>query len=135
MELKKKKRRGSICFLQGDIAKKIVSEMERGGGLISMEDLSAYKVSLREPVIGTFKGYKIVSMPPSSSGGVHIIQMLNMLEETSIKEMGFGSSDSIHLLSEIMKKAYADRSKFLGDMDFVDVPVNALTSKVMQSSF
>ena len=127
--LKKIRDEGPYAFYEGDIAKKIVSEMERGGGLISMEDLSAYKVSLREPVIGTFKGYKIVSMPPSSSGGVHIIQMLNMLEETSIKEMGFGSSDSIHLLSEIMKRAYADRSKFLGDMDFVDVPVNALTSK------
>ena len=127
--LKKIRDEGPYAFYEGDIAKKIVSEMERGGGLISMEDLSAYKVSLREPVIGIFKGYKIVSMPPSSSGGVHIIQMLNMLEETSIKEMGFGSSDSIHLLSEIMKRAYADRSKFLGDMDFVDVPVNALTSK------
>ena len=127
--LKKIRDEGPYAFYEGDIAKKIVSEMERGGGWISMEDLSTYKVSLREPVVGTFKGYKIVSMPPSSSGGVHIIQMLNMLEETSIKEMGFGSSDSIHLLSEVMKRAYADRSKFLGDMDFVEVPVNALTSK------
>ena len=103
--------------------------MNRNGGIISMQDLSSYEVSLRKPVIGSFNDYKIVSMPPSSSGGIHILQMLNMLENTPIKEMGFGSADSIHLLSEVMKRAYADRSKYLGDNDFVDVPIEGLTNK------
>ena len=127
--LKKIRDEGPSAFYKGDIARKIVDEMNRNGGIISMQDLSSYEVSLRKPVIGSFNDYKIVSMPPSSSGGIHIIQMLNMLENTSIKEMGFGSADSIHLLSEVMKRAYADRSKYLGDNDFVDVPIEGLTNK------
>ena len=127
--LKKIRDEGPSAFYKGDIARKIVDEMNRNGGIISMQDLSSYEVSLRNPVIGSFNDYKIVSMPPSSSGGIHIIQMLNMLENTSIKEMGFGSADSIHLLSEVMKRAYADRSKYLGDNDFVDVPIEGLTNK------
>ena len=80
------------------------------------------------PVKGTYKGFDIVSMPPSSSGGIHLIQMLNMLESYSIKEMGFGSADTIHVLAEVMKRAYADRSKHLGDSDFYNVP-SGLISK------
>ena len=108
---------------------KIVAEMERNGGLITSEDLANYKVKERAPVKGTYKGYEIVSMPPSSSGGVHLIQMLNMLEPFSLKEMGFGSAQSIHLMSEVMKRAYADRSRYLGDTDFVSVPLRGLTNK------
>ena len=103
--------------------------MEINGGLITKDDLANYKVAEREPIIGTYKDYRIVSMPPSSSGGVHLIQMLNMLEPFSLKEMGFGSSDSIHLMTEVMKRAYADRSIYLGDQDFVEVPLLGLTSK------
>ena len=84
--------------------------MELNGGLITAKDLANYKVKERLPLQGTFKGYEVVSMPPSSSGGVHLIQMLNMLEPFSLKEMGFGSAQSIHLMSEVMKRAYADRS-------------------------
>ena len=114
-------------------AEKIVQEMERNQGLISAEDLENYKAVERSPVEGTYKNFKIVSMPPASSGGIHLIQMLNMLEEFPIKEMGFGSADSIHILAEVMKRAYADRSKHLGDMDFYDVPFS-LMSKGYSSS-
>ena len=127
--LKKLKQYGPSAFYQGEIAKKIVAEMERNGGLITLKDLGNYKVKERVPIKGTYKGYEIVSMPPSSSGGVHLIQMLNMLEPFSLNEMGFGSAETIHLLSEVMKRAYSDRSKYLGDTDFVEVPLKGLTSK------
>ena len=127
--LKELKRQGPEAFYQGQIAAKIVSEMEKNGGLITLEDLANYKVMERVPLKGTYKGFDIVSMPPSSSGGVHLIQMLNMLEPFSLSEMGFGSAQSIHLMAEVMKRAYADRSKYLGDTDFVKVPLKGLTSK------
>ena len=127
--LKELKQYGPSAFYQGEIAKKIVAEMERNGGLITLKDLGNYKVKERVPIKGTYKGYEIVSMPPSSSGGVHLIQMLNMLEPFSLNEMGFGSAETIHLLSEVMKRAYSDRSKYLGDTDFVEVPLKGLTSK------
>ena len=119
---------GTDAFYKGEIAKLIVKEMERNGGLITLEDLSNYQIAERKPLNGQYKDYKIVSMPPSSSGGTHLIQMLNMLEEFPIKEMGFGSAESIHILAEVMKRAYADRSKYLGDTDFYKVP-SSLTSK------
>ena len=119
---------GPEAFYKGEIAKLIVKEMERNGGLITLEDLSNYQIAERKPLNGQYKDYKIVSMPPSSSGGTHLIQMLNMLEEFPIKEMGFGSAESIHILAEVMKRAYADRSKYLGDTDFYKVP-SSLTSK------
>ncbi|MEY8251888.1 MAG: gamma-glutamyltransferase, partial [Colwellia sp.] len=127
--LKELKKQGPAAFYKGKIAEKIVAEMERNGGLITSEDLANYKVKERVPLKGTYKGYEIVSMPPSSSGGVHLIQMLNMLEPFSLKEMGFGSAQSIHLMSEVMKRAYADRSEYLGDTDFVSVPLIGLTNK------
>ena len=127
--LKELKKQGPAAFYKGKIAEKIVAEMERNGGLITYEDLANYKVKERVPVKGIYKGYEIVSMPPSSSGGVHLIQMLNMLEPFSLKEMGFGSAQSIHLMSEVMKRAYADRSRYLGDTDFVSVPLIGLTNK------
>ena len=118
---------GPDAFYKGEIAKKIVKEMERNGGLISAEDLKNYMPVERSPVEGTYKEFKIVSMPPASSGGIHLIQMLNMIEEFPIKDMGFGSADSIHILAEVMKRAYADRSKHLGDMDFYDVPFSLIS--------
>ena len=124
---------GPGAFYEGEIAKKIVKEMQRNQGLISAEDLKNYKAVERSPVEGTYKDFRIVSMPPASSGGVHLIQMLNMLEEYPIQDMGFGSADSIHILAEVMKRAYADRSKHLGDMDFYDVPFS-LISKEYSSS-
>ena len=126
--LKELSKNGPDAFYSGKIAQLIVEEMERNGGLITLEDLKNYNVAERQPLVGTYKGFEIVSMPPSSSGGTHLIQMLNMLEEFPIKEMGFGSADTIHILAEVMKRAYADRSIYLGDSDFYKVP-SSLTSK------
>ena len=126
--LKELSKNGPDAFYKGEIAKLIVQEMEANGGLITLEDLKNYNVAERKPLVGQYKNFEIVSMPPSSSGGTHLIQMLNMLEEFPIKEMGFGSADSIHILAEVMKRAYADRSKYLGDSDFYKVP-SSLTSK------
>ena len=119
---------GPSAFYKGEIANLIVKEMERNGGLINLDDLRNYNVKERPPLIGQYKDFKIVSMPPSSSGGTHLVQMLNMLEDFPIKELGFGSSEVIHILAEVMKRAYADRSKYLGDTDFYEVP-SSLTSK------
>nr|WP_210414185.1 gamma-glutamyltransferase [Luteithermobacter gelatinilyticus] len=120
---------GPDAFYKGAIADKIVAEMKRSGGLITKEDLAAYTVREREPVQGTFHGYDIISMPPPSSGGVHIIQMLNMLEQFDLEKTGPNSAATIHILAEVMKRAYADRSKYLGDPDFTEVPVKGLTHK------
>ncbi len=120
---------GADAFYSGAIARKIVAEMERGGGLIDAESLAAYKPVVREPVRGTYRGFEIVSMPPSSSGGIHVIQMLNILENFPVREYGAESADNVHLLVEVAKLAYADRSQYLGDLDFYDVPIDWLMSK------
>lgn len=121
--------RGHEGFYRGPVAERIVAEMERGGGLISAEDLAGYRAIEREPVSGSFHGYRVVSAPPPSSGGVHILQMLNILEGFDLRSMGHNSAAYIHHLAEAMKLAYADRSQFLADPDFVEVPVAQLTSK------
>ena len=120
---------GSKAFYKGAIASAIVADMEANGGLITKEDLAAYKPVMREPIRGTYRGYQIYSMPLPSSGGVHLVQMLNLLEGFSIGELGHNTAQTIHLMAESMKLAYADRSKFLGDADFVPVPVAGLISK------
>jgi gamma-glutamyltranspeptidase/glutathione hydrolase len=120
---------GSKAFYKGAIASAIVADMEANGGLITKEDLAAYKPVMREPIRGTYRGYEIYSMPLPSSGGVHLVQMLNLLEGFSIGELGHNTAQTIHLMAESMKMAYADRSKFLGDSDFVPVPVAGLISK------
>jgi gamma-glutamyltranspeptidase/glutathione hydrolase len=120
---------GRDAFYRGGIADKIIAEMEKGGGLIDADSLAVYEPVVREPVRGTYRGYDIVSMPPSSSGGVHIIQMLNILEHFPVREYGAESANNVHLLVEVAKLAYADRSKHLGDLDFYDVPIDWLTSK------
>jgi len=120
---------GPDAFYKGAIAEKIVAEMESGGGLIDMQALAAYKPAEREVLRGEYRGYEIVAMPPSSSGGVHVIQMLNVLEHFPVASLGAGSADAVHLLAEVMRLAYADRSKHLGDPDYYPVPVEWLTSK------
>ncbi len=120
---------GPRAFYQGDIASQITGEMRRQGGLIGKADLAAYRAVERQPVSGTYRGYRIFSMPPPSSGGIHIIEILNILENFDLAKMGAGSADAIQVMSEAMKFAYADRSQYLGDPDFVNVPVAALTSK------
>jgi gamma-glutamyltranspeptidase/glutathione hydrolase len=120
---------GSEAFYKGDIARLIATAMTENGGLVTAADLEAYEAVVREPVRGTYRDYEVVSMPPPSSGGVHIIQILNILEGFPIGYLGHNSADTIHLMAEAMKRAYADRSEYLGDSDFVDVPVEGLTSK------
>ena len=120
---------GKAGFYQGKIAKSIVAAMEKGGGLITAKALADYKVQEKAPIRGTFNGYEILTMPPPSSGGVHLIQMLNMLEALDLKGIKQGSAAMIHLQAEIFKRAFADRSTFLGDPDFVTVPSEGLTSK------
>jgi len=122
-------RHGSKVFYRGEIGDKIVAEMAQHGGLIDRDDLKNYKVEERAPVRGDYRGYTIISMPPPSSGGTHIIQILNLLERYPLSQYGANSAQTIHLLAETMKLAYADRAEYLGDPAFVTVPVKGLTSK------
>lgn len=122
--------KGADAFYEGDTAIRIVVDMKKNGGLITMEDLKKYQAVLREPVVGYYRGYKVVSMPPPSSGGVHLVQMLKTLNKFPIKLEGWGAgtADTMHVMAESMKRSYADRAKYLGDPDYVKVPVKALTS-------
>ena len=120
---------GVEAFYSGSVAKKIVADMEAHNGLITMQDLADYQIVEREPVRGSFRGYEIAAMPAPSSGGTHVIQMLNILENFPLAKMGPESADSLHIMAEAMKFSYADRSKYLGDPDFVELPTDILTSK------
>ncbi len=121
---------GADGFYKGEIAQKIAAEMAANGGIISEEDLAQYEVSLREPVKGVYKGYEILSVSPPSSGGAHVIQMLNMMENYDLGgEISFESAERMHLWAEVMKLMYNDRSSYMADTDFVDVPLIGLTSK------
>ncbi|MEE3010750.1 MAG: gamma-glutamyltransferase [Pseudomonadota bacterium] len=120
---------GVEAFYSGSVAEKIVADMEAHSGLITMQDLADYKVVEREPVRGSFRGYEIAAMPAPSSGGTHVIQMLNILENFPLAKMGPESADTLHIMAEAMKFSYADRSKYLGDPDFVEVPTEILISK------
>ena len=122
-------KQGADAFYQGAIADAIAMDMKANGGLITKEDLADYQAVRREPVHGTYRGYDIYSMPLPSSGGIHLIQLLNILEEFPIGSWGHNTAKTLHFVVESMKLAYADRSKFLGDSDFVPVPVSGLISK------
>lgn len=119
---------GKSGFYSGVVAEQIVAESDRHGGLISLEDLGEYRTVLREPLQGHFGEYQVLSMPPPSSGGLHLIQILEMLELQDIGDFEHNSASYLHRLVESMKYAYADRSLYLGDPDFVDVPVSHLLS-------
>ncbi|MEA5516733.1 gamma-glutamyltransferase [Nodularia sp. UHCC 0506] len=120
--------RSPHSFYTGNIAWAIASDMAKNGGLITLEDLKAYKPIWRNPVCGNFRQAKICSMPPPSSGGVHLLQMLNIIGETDLQSLGWHHPDALHLMVEAMKIAYADRSEYLGDPDFIKVPVEQLIS-------
>lgn len=115
-------------FYTGDIARAIADDMAKNGGLITLEDLKNYKPIWREPLCGKFRLWQICSMPPPSSGGVHLIEILNIIGDTDLKALGWHHPDALHLLAESMRIAYADRSQYLGDPDFVKVPVQPLIS-------
>jgi gamma-glutamyltranspeptidase/glutathione hydrolase len=120
---------GRSGFYEGWVAKTIAQAMAESGGIITEGDLKNYRVVEREPVRGTFRGYEVVSAPPPSSGGTHIIQMLNILEPFDLQAMGHNSAEYIHHVIEAMKIAYADRAAHMGDPDFSPVPVEQLLSK------
>ena len=121
--------KGADGFYQGETAEKIINAIKDAGGIMTLDDLTHYKVVERQPVTGEYRGYQVVSMPPPSSGGVHIIEMLNVLEHFPIDKFGHNTAQTLHLMAETMKRAYADRSEYLGDPDFYKVPVTALTSQ------
>lgn len=121
--------KGADVFYKGEIADAIVREMEAGKGLIGKEDLATYKPTIREPVRGTYRGYEIISMPSPSSGGTHIIQLLNILEGFDMAKLGHNTPVSIHIMAEAMKRVFADWAKYSGDTDFVEVPTKGLISK------
>lgn len=116
-------------FYEGKTAELIADEMARHDGLITREDLKDYRPVVRTPVRGNYRGYDIYSMSPPSSGGTHIVQILNILEGFPMADYGHNSADAIHHMAEAMKLAYADRARYLGDTDYVDVPLKGLTSK------
>ena len=120
---------GAKGFYEGTTAEKIAAEMKAHNGVIGLADLKAYLAVERRPISGNYRGYRIVSMPPPSSGGAHVVQILNILERYSLGELGAGSAQAIHLMSEAMKLAYTDRAEYMGDPDFVSVPVGGLTSR------
>ena len=120
---------GPDAFYKGAIADQIADEMYKHGGLITKADLAEYKAVERTPISGDYRGYQVFSMPPPSSGGIHIVQILNILENFDMHKYGFGSADAMQVMAEAEKHAYADRSEYLGDPDFVKVPWQALTSK------
>ena len=122
-------KKGSKAFYDGDITKKILNDFKDNGGIFIKEDFLSYEIRKLEPLCGTYKSYEICSMPPPSSGGVAIIQMLNILENFDVKNFSHSSLEYIFLLKNIMSFAYADRSVFLGDPDYFNVPVDELVSK------
>ena len=126
--------RGRDGFYRGETADLIVAEMERGNGLITHADLEAYEAVERAPIRGTYRGYSVISMPPPSSGGIALVQLLNAVEPIDLGALGFHTTASIHRIAEAERRVYADRAQWLGDPDFVEMPVEGLLSKgYMQS--
>ena len=127
--LKRVRDEGFDGFYKGKTAALIAAEMQRGGGVMNVDDLASYRAIERKPVRASFRGYDIVSAPPPSSGGVHVSQILKLLEPYPIEDMGHNSAAYLHLLIESMKLAYADRSEYLGDPDRTTIPIATLTSE------
>ena len=121
-------------FYEGETARLIVADMKRNNGLMTMEDLRGYVAKEREPVRGNYRGYEIISMPPPSSGGAVLIEMLNILEGFDLQKSEASSSDRYHLMAESMRRAFADRAEYMGDSDFVKVPVQGLIDKSYAST-
>ncbi len=117
---------GRAGFYEGKTAGDLVAEMERGKGLISLEDLKNYKSAWRDPITANYKEYKVIAMPPSSSGGVCLIQLLKSVEPYPIKDWGFNSVNTIHLMVEAERRVFADRARYLGDPEFYKVPVQEM---------
>ncbi len=122
-------KKGPQAFYGGAVGERLVADIQANGGIMTLDDLKQYKVMEREPVRGSYRGHEVISMPPPSSGGVHLVQILNVLEGYPIKDWGLNSSKTMHVMIEAERRAYADRSRYLGDPDFYQVPVAQLTDK------
>lgn len=120
---------GKDAFYKGKIADRIIQQVQKAGGVMTHDDLEQFNVRLLLPVRSTYRGYEIISSPPPSSGGVHIAQILNVLENFDVSSMEVNSMEYLHLFSEVFKMCYADRAKFMGDPNFVEVPMDGLVSK------
>jgi gamma-glutamyltranspeptidase/glutathione hydrolase len=120
---------GADAFYKGEIARRFAADMARRGGLITSEDLAAYRAVEREPLVGTYRGYRVYTTPPASAGGATLLNMLNILEHFELKPLGTGSAAALHLMAETMKLGFADRYRALGDTDFVKAPVRGFISK------
>ncbi len=121
---------GPAGFYEGETAELLEKEMAKNGGLITREDLKAYRAKKRTPIRGSYRGYEVLSMPPPSSGGIVLVEMLNVLEGFDLAADGFGSARNIHRMAEAMRRAYSDRAQYLGDPDFnPEIPIERLTSK------
>jgi len=116
-------------FYHGEMARQIAASIQKGGGLITAQDLASYEVKEREAILGTYRGYQIISAPPPSSGGVALIEILNILEGYDLKGLGNRSAESIHLITEAFRRAFFDRAEFMGDPDFARIPVAPLIDK------
>ncbi|MEL7020673.1 MAG: gamma-glutamyltransferase [Bacteroidota bacterium] len=127
--LERIRERGAKGFYSGTTAQQIVSEMERGEGIITLADLEQYEAKWRTPITGTYQNYRIISMPPPSSGGVALLQMLGCLESYPLADYGFQTPEAIHIIAEAERRAYADRAAYLGDSDFYAVPIDSLLDK------
>lgn len=120
---------GKDGFYKGEIAEALVNTLAKYDGVMTLEDLAAYEVQVRTPVSGTYRGYKVISSPPPSSGGTHLIEILNILENYDVASLEVNSAEYIHLLAETFKLSYADRAEYMADTAFADVPLDGLTSK------
>ncbi|MFH1012019.1 MAG: gamma-glutamyltransferase, partial [bacterium] len=120
---------GIDTFYNGVIAQRIVDYVTSQGGILSRADFEAYRPRVRKPVVGTYHGFEVLSMPPPSSGGIHLIEMLNILERVGLGYLGAGSAEATHAMAEAMSRAFADRAFYLGDPDFTNVPTEGLISK------
>src|SRR5204863_3193693 len=117
---------GANEFYEGETATRFADEMAKHGGIISLNDLKNYKAIERAPLTGKYKNYDIITSPPSSSGGIALLEMLGILEGTGYEKSGAGSASTIHYVAEAMRRAYADRNEYVGDPDFVKVPIAGL---------
>ena len=122
-------REGADALYAGELGSALVEAMSRTGGLVTREDLGTYRVIERDPIRGAYRGFEVLGPPPPASSGVHVVQMLNLLEGFDVEAMGFGSPDAVHLLAEVMKIAFADRAVATADPAFIEVPVERLTGK------
>jgi gamma-glutamyltranspeptidase/glutathione hydrolase len=127
--LARMQRLGASEFYEGETARMIAADMKANGGIITLDDLRGYKPKERVPLRGSYRGYEIVTMPPPSSGGAVLLEMLNILERYDLGALGYGSSQALHLEVEAMRRAYADRAEYMGDADFVKVPIEGIISK------